>query len=263
MIYRSRKGFTLIELLVVIAIIAILAAILFPVFAKAREAARATSCLSNIKQLGTAVQMYLTENDGVFPTAYYEATIQYGDPDTEIYCGHNTINTADQITYVKNCSALAQLGPYVKGQSLWKCPSDAGVKTTPTVGSRWTSYHYRWFVAVTHGSMWGQAWRDQNNLFTDQIAKMSQVYIFSEHIPFHDFRPYPGEPTGWAYYPDVKFNFAFMDGHAKTYPADKCMNHNVWISPHGYDMHWPRLYTLDTWGFWSNMASPGLQDLDD
>ncbi|MES1227483.1 MAG: prepilin-type N-terminal cleavage/methylation domain-containing protein, partial [Armatimonadota bacterium] len=54
-----RKAFTLIELLVVIAIIAILAAILFPVFAQAKEAAKATTCLSNTKQLGTAVQLYL------------------------------------------------------------------------------------------------------------------------------------------------------------------------------------------------------------
>src|SRR5437667_8060368 len=62
-IYRSTKGFTLIELLVVIAIIAILAAILFPVFARAREAARKTSCLSNMKQLGLASNMYKQDYD--------------------------------------------------------------------------------------------------------------------------------------------------------------------------------------------------------
>src|SRR4026208_1959709 len=62
-----RTGFTLIELLVVVAIIAILAAILFPVFAQAREKARQTSCLSNMKQVGLAMNMYLGDYDETFP----------------------------------------------------------------------------------------------------------------------------------------------------------------------------------------------------
>jgi prepilin-type N-terminal cleavage/methylation domain-containing protein len=64
---QGRRGFTLIELLVVIAIIAILAAILFPVFAQAREQARKSMCLSNCKQLGTAMQMYAQDYDDMLP----------------------------------------------------------------------------------------------------------------------------------------------------------------------------------------------------
>ena len=69
------RGFTLIELLVVIAIIAILAAILFPVFAQAREKARAISCLSNLKQSSTAVLMYTQDFDETFPMSLYVAFV--------------------------------------------------------------------------------------------------------------------------------------------------------------------------------------------
>ena len=68
---HNRRGFTLIELLVVIAIIAILAAILFPVFAKAREKARQSSCSSNAKQLGTAVMQYVQDYDELLPRCYF------------------------------------------------------------------------------------------------------------------------------------------------------------------------------------------------
>ena len=67
---KGRKGFTLIELLVVIAIIAILAAILFPVFAQAREKARQATCQSNLKQLGLAMRMYTEDYDGMFISSY-------------------------------------------------------------------------------------------------------------------------------------------------------------------------------------------------
>ncbi|MHB9026856.1 MAG: type II secretion system protein, partial [Armatimonadota bacterium] len=69
MLSLRQRGFTLIELLVVIAIIAILAAILFPVFAKAREKARQTTCLNNQKQIATAILMFIQDHDETFPTA--------------------------------------------------------------------------------------------------------------------------------------------------------------------------------------------------
>jgi prepilin-type processing-associated H-X9-DG protein/prepilin-type N-terminal cleavage/methylation domain-containing protein len=92
---KDRVGFTLIELLVVIAIIAILAAILFPVFAKAREAARKTSCSSNLRQLGTAVMMYRTDYDSKFPMAGWQ--------DTGASTGFDWQNAI--FTYVKNKQA--------------------------------------------------------------------------------------------------------------------------------------------------------------
>src|SRR3954471_15423650 len=72
----KRNGFTLIELLVVIAIISILAAILFPVFGRARENARRSSCLSNIRQVGMAFMQYVQDNDERFPFNKTNATCQ-------------------------------------------------------------------------------------------------------------------------------------------------------------------------------------------
>src|ERR1700759_2486197 len=80
---RHRSGFTLIELLVVIAIIAILAAILFPVFARAREKARQTSCSSNLHQLGIAMSQYVSAWDDTYPSFSDPGSIQ-GDPVTTI-----------------------------------------------------------------------------------------------------------------------------------------------------------------------------------
>src|SRR5580693_3758166 len=97
----GRPGFTLIELLVVIAVIAILAAILFPVFAQAREKARQTACLSNMRQMGLAVQMYTQDFDECLPLAA-SAT------DTGFLNWHHFVN------------------PYVKNQQVWVCPSYNG-----------------------------------------------------------------------------------------------------------------------------------------
>jgi len=100
-----KAGFTLIELLVVIAIIAILAAILFPVFAKAREKARTISCLSNTKQLGLAVAMYVQDHDEAFGGG---STHLGGDPSSCI--GHRWW--------------LDMIEPYVKNRQLKNCPSE-------------------------------------------------------------------------------------------------------------------------------------------
>ena len=103
---RKPSGFTLIELLVVIAIIAILAAILFPVFAQARERARAIACLSNMKQIGTGLAMYTQDNDETYPSSFPKA-----DPIN----GGNT----DRIPFD------LQLLPYIKNYKVFSCLSDA------------------------------------------------------------------------------------------------------------------------------------------
>jgi len=114
----SSKGFTLIELLVVIAIIAILAAILFPVFAQAREKARATTCLSNEKQIGTAVLMYAQDYDeGVVPwLSFYDWT----PADNQYY---HAMWMWQLQPYVKNGTFVNGLSSPPNSGSVFICPS--------------------------------------------------------------------------------------------------------------------------------------------
>src|SRR5438094_8508507 len=95
---RQTKGFTLIELLVVIAIIAILAAILFPVFAQAREKARQVTCLSNMKQVGLGLQMYVQDYDETLPPRNDNVS-DFGDPNV-----YNRVPNflASLLAYTKN-----------------------------------------------------------------------------------------------------------------------------------------------------------------
>jgi prepilin-type N-terminal cleavage/methylation domain-containing protein len=121
---RNRKGFTLIELLVVIAIIALLAAILFPVFAGAREKARQTACLNNNKQLGLAFVMYLNDYDETYPLGFgyaggwlwnrYHAT-------PHDWRASVPLNSPLHQAYQAHWSNAVQ--PYLKSDGVYGCPS--------------------------------------------------------------------------------------------------------------------------------------------
>ncbi len=111
------SGFTLIELLVVIAIIAILAAILFPVFAQAKAAAKKTACLSNSKQIGTGLYIYLNDFDDTLPMANYPTSPS---------------NVASSFSYLSGGAGgfVAQnwadiIQPYTKNYQMFKCPDDS------------------------------------------------------------------------------------------------------------------------------------------
>jgi prepilin-type N-terminal cleavage/methylation domain-containing protein/prepilin-type processing-associated H-X9-DG protein len=123
---KTRTGFTLIELLVVIAIIAILAAILFPVFAKAREKARQSSCLSNVKQLTLAILQYTQDYDEGFPNIY-----QWNSASGPFW---GIIQSTD---------------PYIKNTQVHDCPSASHRSTLTSLGSRSYAYHISLFPSVS------------------------------------------------------------------------------------------------------------------
>lgn len=121
---RHTRAFTLIELLVVIAIIAILAAILFPVFAQAKGAAKTTACLSNGRQIGLAFLMYAGDNDDRLPFGSFP---------------------------VRTLTWTEQLQPYIKNRAIFRCPEDRSSNwTTPTPGgppfTRLSSYFLNYWM---------------------------------------------------------------------------------------------------------------------
>jgi prepilin-type N-terminal cleavage/methylation domain-containing protein/prepilin-type processing-associated H-X9-DG protein len=134
-----RSAFTLIELLVVIAIIAILAAILFPVFAQAREKARAISCLSNLKQIGTAMMMYTQDYDENWASAAsFCAGARIPNPlDPNDAPGGSTGPGRRPLWQGK-------IYPYTKNWDIYNCPSDPYKKTTAQDRYHYLSYGYNY-----------------------------------------------------------------------------------------------------------------------
>jgi prepilin-type N-terminal cleavage/methylation domain-containing protein/prepilin-type processing-associated H-X9-DG protein len=141
------KGFTLIELLVVIAIIGILAAMVFPVFARARESARKAVCLSNVKNIALAINMYLADNNDTFPP---------GESRPEVYDTLNAMGYYDPCPYAESKANPYLRWPvildeYVKNRDVWRCPSakaEAGAFFI-NPGSDWLAY------MVAHEGEWG------------------------------------------------------------------------------------------------------------
>ena len=174
-----RKGFTLIELLVVIAIIAILAAILFPVFAKAREKARQSSCLSNFKQIGLGVLSYAQDYDERLPRQWNDTAA----PHPWEWCNTGTYtNYQDDIT------------PYIKSQQIFICPSSQRSAEAATAYNTWLharalgTIQYPANVVVVLDSSW--EWMQSN-----MTAEQPTGRVESRH--------------------NDGFNVTYVDGHSK------------------------------------------------
>jgi len=206
---RPRPGFTLIELLVVIAIIAVLAAILFPVFARAREKARAATCMSNLKQLGLALEMYSSDHDDLYPFAVDPADANL----PQIWDGFPQWQAL-----IPSMPALKDtLLPYTRNREIWHCRSDTGYTTlegaglpldgTPTSFDKFgTSYMWRTEVAFEH-------------LGASFLAHPAETNIlFDGHGRWH----------GGNNHIDGRWNILYGDGHVKS--ADYTQYDTAWMT---------------------------------
>jgi prepilin-type N-terminal cleavage/methylation domain-containing protein/prepilin-type processing-associated H-X9-DG protein len=124
---ERRRGFALIELLVVIAVVALLAALLFPVFARAREKARQASCLSNLRQVGMGFAMYTQDHDELLPDRR--------DLKLSLPGGYRPWTTWPPSDPRAGWAALV-LAPYTRATGIWSCPSLAGTPVGETVQVR-------------------------------------------------------------------------------------------------------------------------------
>jgi prepilin-type N-terminal cleavage/methylation domain-containing protein len=212
---RPRQlGFTLIELLVVIAIIAILAAILFPVFAQAREKARASSCLSNLKQIGTGLYMYLQDYDEAYPPNRI-GMLQNLD------CGKQGGYTWKEA-----------IQPYLKNLQVWICPSSikagkivpcgcAGSVVTPNgYGTNGSLFDIDPYLKKDGTVVWGvPAGRPKGVMTLGQLNRPAETLWLIEEDRGWENCPDNGDwtiPTGGG--PDrhqCGNNWVYADSHAK------------------------------------------------
>lgn len=144
---RQTRAFTLIELLVVIAIIAILAAILFPVFAQAKEAAKKTSCLSNQKQIGMAAMIYMGDSDDIMPiTRPINTATGLNYAPNIVWPATTYLLPTDPSPVTRSMWANA-MEPYMKSWDMWTCPSGTEVTiitphVVPPNGQREVNFSY-------------------------------------------------------------------------------------------------------------------------
>jgi prepilin-type N-terminal cleavage/methylation domain-containing protein/prepilin-type processing-associated H-X9-DG protein len=198
---RTRHGFTLIELLVVIAIIAILAAILFPVFARAREKARQSSCQSNLKQIGLAWAMYAQDYDERIPRGSgYIAVGTAADPP-----GTNTIYGLAGEWYI-TCA------PYIKNEQIFNCPS---------------SPYTNWSSGGTTGGTFGVGYSRNTWLSADALATILEpayLIVLTDgrnnycrwYCPAELNNPATNTNYAWSYNRhNDGANYLFLDGHVK------------------------------------------------
>jgi prepilin-type N-terminal cleavage/methylation domain-containing protein/prepilin-type processing-associated H-X9-DG protein len=217
----QRKAFTLIELLVVIAIIAILAAILFPVFAQAREKARQASCLSNLKQLSLAFLMYSEDYDELYMSPYYFGYV------TDAATGETPLEP-----YIKNHPAGSKA-------TVWVCPDLAGFSPTDPYLKFGRSYAMNTFLCSAGVTYNGQPVSDPDTYYP-RVSDETKWYTHAtDYIVYEDDTPISQAQIVAPADTDLLFEAIPEDSSGGSYYGS-CNKRGCW---------------LDTKGFWNSLAN--------
>ncbi len=205
----DRKAFTLIELLVVIAIIAILAAILFPVFTRARESSKRSACLSNCKQLASAMQMYIDDWKGRFPSFTYSEQWKQLEP-------QNIVS-------------------YTKSEEVFHCPGATDINSARVPPTK-TSENWKNYFGRNMGDPPRWKWTDYKMMDNGYLPGMSASEVRSPVwlvVCIDNTDWWPRHPSGTATknYNDGGSNIAFLDGHAAYFVKERYNDGNKRSGP--------------------------------
>ncbi len=227
---HKQTGFTLIELLVVIAIIAILASILFPVFARARENARRTSCLSNMKQIGLGLMQYTQDNDERYPRAWCgtnttaggDCAVISGNGSPASYFNVKQYNSGGSTTHYETW--MDYIHPYVKSVQVFVCPSYSPANANVP----WPNYGYS--VAMSgfdvRTTRFGGTSGHWVPISTAAIKRTAEVVAIMEYTYPMNYVAEPNvmysnvaNPANTQWTPHLGGgNLVYADGHAKWIP---------------------------------------------
>ena len=200
---RSKRAFTLIELLVVIAIIAILAAILFPVFAKAREKARQASCQSNLKQISLGCIMYASDYD--------QRTV---------------VNSWQNGSWgplpVQQMDAFHRMFSYTKNVQIYRCPSSSSTAVRPETAGNW--------VQIPYGSYGYSGW--VSGRAEADIQSPAELFLVMDAVKF--WNHVCQNARRLCYRHNSQGDFAYVDGHVKTQPSRSAKPTDWWPGLTGF-----------------------------